>query len=99
MIEDAVILGDWQAPKPVHSTDGWRVSIRSGPIAISRVVGVTRRHAVANAQAIIEAMRVTRRLSELLGSKPEDHEEARRRGWLIDILGADRQEANAHRRS
>ena len=46
----------WKAAKPVHSSDGWRVTISSGPIVTCKAFGVTRSHAMANAALIVEAV-------------------------------------------
>lgn len=77
----------WRSLKPVHETfSGWKVSLANGPIPAARAVGVTRSHAIANANLISRAVIVNDRVSRLLAKKPESHEEARFVGWLKDQL-------------
>jgi hypothetical protein len=79
----------WRAAKPVHATDGggWRVTIHAEPIPAARALGVTRKHAVANAAMIVRVVNAMDRLDQILAAPAADHEEMRKLQWLKDRLG------------
>ena len=77
----------WRSCRPSHTTlSGWSVTIHDGTIPACRAVGVTRAHAVANANLISRSVIINDRVSRILAKQPEDHEEARCIGWLRDKL-------------
>jgi hypothetical protein len=77
----------WRSCRPSHTTGtGWSVTLHNEPIPACRAIGITRGHALANAALISRAVIVNDRITRLLASKPEDHEDARRIVWLRQKL-------------